>query len=345
MSQPSLFDDGDLEPAPGRELSPVELAGRLGLDSMPTPEQAEAVSAPMRPHVVVAGAGSGKTQTMGLRVVWLVANGRVEPHRVLGLTFTRKAAAELGERVRRMLHRLQHAHEQAPFLADDVAAALATGEPTVTTYHSYAAALVGEHALRIGLEPDTRLVGEAMGWQYAARVVESYEDEAGDLVAVARAVSTVIADVLDLSGALAEHLREPDQVRVLTERVRAHLLSLPRAEGQRSKGLPKQVAELLSSLSSRAALLPLVERYTAYKRAHGAMDYGDQVAIAARIARDHPEVAEIERGRFGAVLLDEYQDTGEAQRVLLTSLFGASRRWTAAGRRPRSPRGRRRTAR
>ncbi|HET9944568.1 MAG TPA: ATP-dependent helicase, partial [Actinomycetes bacterium] len=308
-----------------------ELASRLGLDSLPTAEQAEAVRAPMRPHVVVAGAGSGKTQTMGLRVVWLVANGKVEPHRVLGLTFTRKAAAELGERVRRMLHRLQHAHEQAPFLTDDVAAALRTGEPTVTTYHSYAAALVGEHALRIGLEPDTRLVGEAVGWQYAARVVESYEDEAGDLVAVDRAVSTVIADVLDLSGELAEHLREPDHVRVLTERVRAHLLSLPRAEGQRSKGLPKQVSELLSSLTSRAALLPLVERYTAYKRAHGAMDYGDQVAIAARIARDHSEVAEIERGRFGAVLLDEYQDTGEAQRVLLTSLFGAGHAVTAVG--------------
>ena len=125
MSQPSLFDDGDLEPAPGRELSPVELASRLGLDSLPTAEQADAVRAPMRPHVVVAGAGSGKTQTMGLRVVWLVANGRVEPHRILGLTFTRKAAAELGDRVRRMLHRLQHAHEQAPFLPDDVAAALA----------------------------------------------------------------------------------------------------------------------------------------------------------------------------------------------------------------------------
>jgi len=331
VSQPSLFDAGDLEPEPRRDLSPVELASRLGLDSLPTAEQAEAVRAPMRPHVVVAGAGSGKTQTMGLRVVWLVANGRVEPHRVLGLTFTRKAAAELGERVRRLLHRLQHAHEQAPFLTDDVAAALATGEPTVTTYHSYAAALVGEHALRIGLEPDTRLVGEAVGWQYAARVVESYEDEAGDLVAVDRAVSTVIADVLDLSGELAEHLREPDQVRVLTERVRAHLLSLPRAEGQRSKGLPRPVSELLTSLSSRAALLPLVERYTGHKRAHGAMDYGDQVAIAARIARDHPEVAEIERGRFGAVLLDEYQDTGEAQRVLLRSLFGAGHAVTAVG--------------
>ena len=262
-------------------IAPADLATRLGLTAPPTREQAEAISAPLRPHVVVAGAGSGKTQTMGLRVVWLVANGLVEPHRVLGLTFTRKAAAELGERVRRMLRRLQHAHDESPFLADDVAAALRTGEPTVTTYHSYAAALVGEHALRIGLEPDTRLVGEAVSWQYAAQVVESYDDEAGDLVAVDRAVTTVIGDVLALAGELAEHLREPAEVRILTARVQAHLAALPRAEGQRSRGLPKAVSELQDALESRATLLPLVERYAAYKRSRGAMDYGDQVAIAA----------------------------------------------------------------
>ena len=228
--QPTLFD-----PSPGRGalLTPAELAQRLGESHPPTPEQAAAITAPLRPHVVVAGAGSGKTQTMGLRVVWLVANGLVEPHRVLGLTFTRKAAAELGERVRRMLSRLRHAHDTVPFLVDEVAAALRTGEPTVTTYHSYAAALVGEHALRIGLEPSTRLVGEAVSWQYAAQVVESYD---GAMDAVDRAVTTVVGDVLALAGELSEHLREPDDLVDLTDRVRGHLVGLPRAPGQRTAG-------------------------------------------------------------------------------------------------------------
>jgi DNA helicase-2/ATP-dependent DNA helicase PcrA len=330
VSQQSLFDTDDLVVVRDRLVAPGDLAARLGL-VVPTDEQADAICAPLRPHVVVAGAGSGKTQTMGLRVVWLVANGLVEPHRVLGLTFTRKAAAELGERVRRMLRRLQHAHDERPFLTDAVASALRTGEPTVTTYHSYAAALVGEHALRIGLEPDTRLVGEAVSWQYAAQVVESYDDATGDLVAVDRAVTTVVGDVLALAGELAEHLREPAEVRILTDRVLAHLAALPRAEGQRSRGLPKAVGELHDALEARATLLPLVERYAAYKRSRGAMDYGDQVAVAARIARDHPEVAALEQGRYSAVLLDEYQDTGEAQRVLLTSLFGRGHAVTAVG--------------
>jgi len=180
-------------------ISPVELAHRLGLAFPPTEEQQVAITAPLAPRVVVAGAGSGKTQTMGMRVGWLVANGHVETHRVLGLTFTRKAAAELGERVRHMLRRLLAAHECAPFLTAEVAAGLRTGEPTVTTYHSYAASLVAEHGLRIGLEPDTRLVGEAMSWQLAAGVVESYD---GPMDAVDRAVSSVTGDVLALAAEL-----------------------------------------------------------------------------------------------------------------------------------------------
>jgi DNA helicase-2/ATP-dependent DNA helicase PcrA len=323
--QPTLFDPS---PGQGALLTPAELAQRLGESHPPTPEQAAAITAPLRPHVVVAGAGSGKTQTMGLRVVWLVANGLVEPHRVLGLTFTRKAAAELGERVRRMLSRLRHAHDTVPFLTDEVAAALRTGEPTVTTYHSYAAALVGEHALRIGLEPSTRLVGEAVSWQYAAQVVESYD---GAMDAVDRAVTTVVGDVLALAGELSEHLREPDDLVDLTDRVRGHLVGLPRAPGQRTAGHYKDVTDLLRLLEARLALLPMVRAYTTLKRDRGAMDYGDQVAVAARIARAHPEVGEIERGRFGAVLLDEYQDTGEAQRVLLTSLFSGGHAVTAVG--------------
>src|SRR5690606_28177149 len=75
-------------------LTPAELAGKLGI-LPPTPEQAAVIEAPLEPMVVMAGAGSGKSETMAGRVVWLVANGLVKPANVLGLTFTRKAAAEL----------------------------------------------------------------------------------------------------------------------------------------------------------------------------------------------------------------------------------------------------------
>jgi DNA helicase-2/ATP-dependent DNA helicase PcrA len=102
-----------VDPGPGQaspvHYSPVQLARLLGLPE-PTAEQAAVIGAPPRPLAVIAGAGSGKSETMAARLVWLVANGMVRPERVLGLTFTRKAAAELGQRVRVRLDGLRKAH-------------------------------------------------------------------------------------------------------------------------------------------------------------------------------------------------------------------------------------------
>ncbi|SDH08033.1 ATP-dependent DNA helicase [Microbacterium pygmaeum] len=86
-------------------LSAVTIAAALG-QFPPTAEQAAVIEAPLAPALVIAGAGSGKTETMASRVVWLVANGLVRRDEVLGLTFTRKAAGELAERIQRRLQRL-----------------------------------------------------------------------------------------------------------------------------------------------------------------------------------------------------------------------------------------------
>src|ERR1700678_1582911 len=112
-------------------VGPAQLARLLRLPE-PTPEQAAVIAAPRGPLAVIAGAGSGKSETMAARLVWLVANGMARPDRVLGLTFTRKAAAELAERVRSRLERLRRAGLDA---AENVADA---GEPVISTYHAYA---------------------------------------------------------------------------------------------------------------------------------------------------------------------------------------------------------------
>ncbi|WP_448630122.1 UvrD-helicase domain-containing protein [Cellulomonas soli] len=200
-------------------LSAVQIAELLG-QHPPTAEQQRIIEAPLVPTLVIAGAGSGKTETMAGRVVWLLANGHVTPEQVLGLTFTRKAAGELGDRVRLRLRHLSRAAARAGVeLAgraalrpegtrdDDVLGDLV--RPTISTYHSYAASLVGDHALRLGLEPSARLLGEAAQWQLASEVVESWT---GDLDTEA-ATSTVVEAILLLSGALDEHLLEPAQAR------------------------------------------------------------------------------------------------------------------------------------
>ncbi|HET8599932.1 MAG TPA: ATP-dependent helicase, partial [Segeticoccus sp.] len=316
--------------APGAppSLSARAIAAALG-NPPPTPEQQAVVEAPLEPLLVVAGAGSGKTETMASRVVWLVANGYVEPDQVLGLTFTRKAATELGERIARRLRRLRHAGLWEPPTEQDGAEVLG-GTPTVSTYHSYAGRLVGEHALRLGVEPDSRLLSEAAAWQYANEVVERYDGPMDD---VTYAASTVTAAVVDLAGELAEHLLEPEQVDALLVEVVERMAALP--PGGKARGLPKEVKDLVGALKARRQVLPLVRAYLDLKRSRDALDFADQLALAARLARDLPEIGAMERQRFRAVLLDEFQDTSEAQMVLLHSLFagagGSSLPVTAVG--------------
>ena len=101
----------------------------------------------------------------------------------------------------------------------------------------------------------------------------------------------------------------------------AVLEAAPRGKGQRAE--PSQTYQRwIATQRKRVALLPLVEAFVARKRAERAVDFADQLAIAARVADAHPEVGETERATYRAVLLDEYQDTGHAQRVLLRALFG-----------------------
>ncbi|MEZ0076729.1 ATP-dependent helicase [Planotetraspora sp. GP83] len=293
-------------------LNPVDLAGKLGV-LPPTPEQAAVIEAPLEPAVVVAGAGSGKSETMAGRVVWLVANGLARPEQILGLTFTRKAAAELAERVRKRLAGLA--------AAGLVEAELLDTEPAISTYHAYAARLVTDHALREGLEPTMRLVTPAVAWQMAARVVGQYD---GPMDKVDLGPPSVTAAVLELAGEMAEHLRGPDEVREVGDWLRDRLAALP---GRTILAQQKPV----KTQAVREQFLPLVEAYERLKRSREVIDYGDQMALAARIASRHPEVGMSERSRFSVVLLDEYQDTSHAQLVLLRALYSGGHPVTAVG--------------
>ncbi len=296
----------------------VELARALGQAYAPTPEQVAVIEAPLRPLLVVAGAGSGKTETMAARVVWLVANDLVRPDEVLGLTFTRKAAGELSERLTARLSTLREVGLWTP-RSDDGAAVL-DDAPTVSTYHAYAGRIVREHGVRLGVEAESRLLSEAAAWQVAHEAVVSWD---GPMDGVEKAESTVTTAVVDLAGEMAEHLVDVDDVARHLDEVVAALELVPSGVTRR-RTFPPEVRDAVTVLRERRAVLPLVERYHELKRSRDAMDFADQVALAARIATTVPQVGVAERSRFRAVLLDEFQDTSEAQLQLLRSLFVAA---------------------
>ena len=311
-----------LAPASAR-YSPGELASALGLFE-PTEEQAAVIAAPPGPLVVIAGAGAGKTETMAARVVWLVANGYAEPGQVLGLTFTRKAAGQLLRRVRSRLARLAGTGlvvASQPGLPGDEPG----GAPVVGTYHAFAGQLLREYGLLstgVGhcapIEPGTRLLGETELWQLAFDVVNAYSGE----LRTEKNPAAVTAMVLRLSGQLAEHLVDTGQLRDTHVGLERLVHTLPAGRYQRDRGPSQWLLRMLATQAERAELVPLIDALHRRMRAEKVMDFGTQMAYAARLATAVPQIGEQLRGRYRVVLLDEYQDTGYAQRILLSSLFG-----------------------
>lgn len=288
---------------PARITDPEQLKELLGIPF--TPEQTACITAPPAPQVIVAGAGSGKTTVMAARVVWLVGTGQVAPEQVLGLTFTNKAAGELAERVRKALVR---AGVTDPDVIDPDNP---PGEPVISTYHAFAGRLLTDHGLRIGLEPSTRLLADATRYQLAARVLR---EAPGPYPALTRSFPDLVGDLLTLDSELAEHLVRPEELRAYDGDLLASL-----AGAKLSNADLRKVPE---AAAARRELAELVGRYRAAKRERDLLDFGDQIALSATLARTRPEVGALLRDEFRVVLLDEYQDTSVAQRVLLAGLFG-----------------------
>ncbi|MFK0210401.1 UvrD-helicase domain-containing protein [Streptomyces sp. NPDC090298] len=291
---------------------PEQLKELLGIPF--TPEQTACITAPLAPQVVVAGAGSGKTTVMAARVVWLVGTGQVAPEQVLGLTFTNKAAGELAERVRTALVR---AGVTDPDVIDPDDP---PGEPRISTYHAFAGQLLTDHGLRIGLEPTSRLLADATRYQLAARVLR---EAPGPYPALTRSFPTLITDLLALDAELAEHLVPPERLRAYDSEL-LDALAGARLSNAELRKIPEASA-------ARRELLDLVVRYRAAKRSRDLLDFGDQIARSAELATTRPEVGAILRGEFRVVLLDEYQDTSVAQRLLLSGLFGQGPSGAATG--------------
>jgi DNA helicase II / ATP-dependent DNA helicase PcrA len=259
------------------------IADRLGLHR-PTPEQRAVIEAPLEPALVVAGAGSGKTETMAFRVLWLLANGLVTAPQVLGLTFTRKAAGELQQRIRSRVKALA-----------DVGLAPSYDEfdpPEVSTYNAFANGIYRDWASLIGREGNGVVLGEASAWQLArAVVVESTDPALGDLDV---GVDWITQLVLSLAGDLGEHAADPAAVRAMTAEYGAALDALP-------LGGRGAYADCMATATKPARTLPvlldLVARFDERKRALGAVQYADQVSLALEILRRGPRVAADYRDR------------------------------------------------
>lgn len=334
-------------------ISPETVAAALG-QFPPTAEQSAVIAAPLEPALVVAGAGSGKTETMAGRVVWLVANGLVRRDEVLGLTFTRKAAGELAERIGRRLQRLSefeargllprlpqlHAEGRldvfaeiersgagetarraeldrlAPVRPDAGAADALLERPTVSTYNSFADAIVRENAVRIGRDADAVVLSESAAWLLMRRIVLSSEDER--LPERIERPSTIIDAALRIARDAVDNLVDHDELGAFADAFQG---VLDRPSERAATTVYAEVRTAAEKVSGLGVLVGLARDYDAEKRRRGLIDFSDQVAGALRVVSEHAAVAADLRARYRVVLLDEYQDTSVVQTDLLATLF------------------------
>ncbi len=264
-----------------------------------------AVSAPAEPAVIVAGAGSGKTSVMSARMAWLVLEGLADADAILGLTFTTKAAAELLRRTRRLLD------------GHDAEGAL----PTVLTYHAFAGRLIADYGIRVGLEPGAALLSDGAREALALTVVRTTDLPLADLE---RAPATLASALLALDNQLAELGLDP-QVAL------GDALDLIARLAAEQDSLQVIGRDMLDTARVRAALIGLVEEFRAAKADRQVLDFADQIRWAVRIVSASADVRDELRERYRFVLLDEYQDTSIAQRMLMQAAFGDHHPVTAVG--------------
>jgi DNA helicase-2/ATP-dependent DNA helicase PcrA len=344
-------------------VSAAAIAAALG-QFAPTEEQTAVIEAPLEPALVVAGAGSGKTETMAARVVWLIANGLVRRDEVLGLTFTRKAAGELAERIQRRLARLAEFERRGlvPYLpALHADGRLAVFGELERSAGDGAHAMSARHAALDILAQEFGAAAQDAGDDALLHrpTVATYNSFAGQFVRehAVRIGRDPEAAVLSESAAWLLMRRvvfasDDARLEVRGEAVRSIIdaaLRIARdgvdnlvdfdelqAFPDRFRSvleLPStnsrtvvyaEVAEAAEKVGALALLTDLARAYSAAKRRLGVIDFSDQVAGALEVVARHPAVADELRERYRVVLLDEYQDTSVVQTDLLATLFAGT---------------------
>jgi DNA helicase-2/ATP-dependent DNA helicase PcrA len=275
--------------------SPAIKAALKGYE--PTDEQWRAISHPLEPIYLIAGAGSGKTAVMAARIAWALETQPFSPSQVLGLTFTNKAAEELQERVRLALAGM---HDDS---GEDV---------SIFTYNAFAAGIVRDHGLLVGVEREAGLLSAAQQWQ----LVLTCLDDLPPFDALEVRSSYVVGQTLNLAGSIGDHMVAVSDIEAAADRV----LSM--------RGIDDKIAE---TARKRKELCRAVAAYVNAKSRTARIDFGDQITKAVEVLEGNQEVRESYHKRFPFVLLDEYQDTNVAQRRMLQALIGPGGAVTAVG--------------
>lgn len=276
-----------------------------------TPEQSAAVEGASLtdPTLVIAGAGSGKTELMTVRILYLVANEFATPNQILGLTFTKKAASELSARVLRSLYLMRETPFWPKSLDQDFL------PPYITTYNSFGNEVFRQNALAVGYEPDSQVLTEAGAVSLAKELMRSLNlEDLPQLEHWEKSVDYLVERTLALSAELTDNMASATVAREVFTDFIEHVSRLPKTPDGSAERFA-YTDGYLADAQQNLLFLDLAERYQKLKHERNLVDFSDQVALALRATAAGANLD------YRFVMLDEYQDTSSIQISLLSKLF------------------------
>ncbi len=289
---------------PGEPGEPEGPAAPVGVDALLAglnAEQRRAVTHGDGPLLVIAGAGTGKTQVVTRRIAWLIATKRARPSEILALTFTDKAAEEMQVRVDQLV----------PYGYTDT---------VISTFHAFGDRVIREHALELGLPSEPRVLSRPETVIFLRERLFRFElDEYRPLGNPTR--------FLDALATLFSRLKDED---VSPAAYAAHAARLVAEAEAQTRDLPARDA-LRETARRQAELAAAYARYQELLGEAGAIDFGDQVALALRLLREHPASRAELQARFRYILVDEFQDVNRAQAELVALLAEPRRNVAVVG--------------
>jgi len=249
-------------------------------------EQRAAVQHPGGPLLIVAGAGTGKTQVVTRRIAWLITAKRARPEQILALTFTEHAAAEMEARV-------------------DALVPYGFVGATISTFHAFCDALVRERAIELGLSSQLKVGREAEILVFLRERL--FELGLRRYLPLGRP-DTHLAHLV----ALFDRARDEDVSPAEYTAFAAELAATASDDAARDRA----AAETEKARAYAA--------YQRLLREHDRMDFGAQIALALDLLRRRPHVLRELQSRYQHILVDEIQDTNLVQFELVRLLAGTA---------------------
>lgn len=257
-------------------------------------EQKAAVEYVDGPQVIVAGPGSGKTRVIISKIQYLVSQLGIDPSRILAITFSNKAAEEMGDRLA----------EAFPYRSHEF---------NVHTFHALCWNIVQEFASDAGFRPGVRVLDTTSAWILVRRHIEEFG------LRHYLPLNDPFKHIFDLLG----HVSKAKDEGITAAEYAQYATGLNEQYQANEDSLsPEEAAEQLIKVEKCEELSRFYSLYQEILRNENCIDFGDQIAMALQLLAEHSDVRRQLQSRWDYILVDEFQDTNIAQIELLKLLAG-----------------------